>query len=359
MTMQKIDRDRSPRSGGRAGVFATVTDTLIELIEGGRLPWRPAWSEQRPRKGRPREPRLVLIGRPAVPISISSRRPYRGVNVLILWASSIRRGCGSPYWGTLNAWNGVGCRVRKGEQATRIVRWVEQSEVDPESGEVVDEEWFPVIHSVFNAGQVDGPAEMLAEFRADAPAPQVVAGAEPAPTAGPISWDWEPAERLVAALNPRLRWAGKRACYNLRSDMIHMPDRDRFHSQAGIYGVLMHEVGHWTGHSKRLARDLSGDQGTPSYWFEELVAELTSCFVLASLDLPGRLEELPNSAAYLQNYLGLLRDDRRLLVRAAGLAQKASDYIVSGGTAPAGATGPHRDRRTADEGMTDAEGSRP
>jgi antirestriction protein ArdC len=91
----------------------------------------------------------------------------------------------------------------------------------------------------------------------------------------------------------------------------------------------LHEIAHWTGNKKRLNRDLSGGERTPSYWFEELVAELTACFVLAAPDLPERLEELPNSAAYLQHYQDLIEDDCRSRFKAASLAQKASDYILT------------------------------
>jgi antirestriction protein ArdC len=319
------------------------------MIEGGLLPWRCRWSEVRPSKSRHRKPRLVPIGRPSLPISISSHKPYRGVNVLILWASSIRRGFGSPYWGTLNAWNGVDCRVKKGERATRIVRWVEKTETDPVSGDVVDEGFFPVVHSVFNAAQVEGPPEVLAKYRADAPAPVLVPEGEPEPMPEPMSCDWEPAERLVRALRPRIKWGGAEASYNYKSNTILMPDRDRFHTEAGRYSVLMHEMGHWTGHRERLARDLTGNHADPAYWTEELVAELASCFVLAELDLPDRLEELPGSGAYLKHYLDLLKGDRRAFVKAAGLAQKAADHILGGGNIAAAPVGRTRKPREVEE----------
>ena len=73
---------------------------------------------------------------------------------------------------------------------------------------------------------------------------------------------------------------------------------------------------------------------TPEYWFEALVAELSTCFVLAALNLPDRMEELPNPATYLKHHLDLLRDDRRKLVKAATLAQKIAAYILSGGVVP-------------------------
>jgi len=36
---------------------------------------------------------------------------------------------------------------------------------------------------------------------------------------------------------------------------------------------------------------------------------------------------LDNSAAYLQSWMQVLRDDPKMLVQAAGQAQKAADYI--------------------------------
>jgi antirestriction protein ArdC len=322
------DKERKPSKGKGGSIYEAVTETLIELIEGGTLPWRTRWSNVRPARRRAKKPALLPSRRLLPPISISSGRPYRGVNVLVLWAASLKQGYGSPYWGSLRAWNQDDCRVKSGERATRIVRWIEKTEVDPQTGEE-KEDSFPVIHPVFNVGQVEGPAETLAKYRADEP-PVAMLPAD-VPQAGPKPILWEPAERLLIPLNPKLRWGGDEAYYRPRTDTIQMPDRDRFATQAGLYTVLMHEVGHWTGHEKRLGRDMSGERGTPEYWFEELVAELTACFVLAALDLPDRMEELPESAAYLQHYLSLLEEDRRRIVRAAGLAQKASDYILGGG----------------------------
>ena len=194
-----------------------------------------------------------------------------------------------------------------------------------------EEKSFPIIHSVFNVAQVEGPAETIAKYGGNQPPLVMVPLSEPKPAPVLVPIRWEPAERLVTTLKPKLRWGGDRACYSPRTDSIKMPDRDRFDTQAGLYTVLMHELGHWTGHPKRLDRDMSGVDGTPEYWFEELVAELSACFVLAALALPDRMEELPNSASYLKHYLDLLRDDRRKIVKAASLAQKAAAYILSGG----------------------------
>jgi len=76
---------------------------------------------------------------------------------------------------------------------------------------------------------------------------------------------------------------------------------------------------------------------TVGHWIDQFLALRntdSACFVLAALAIPDRMEELPNSASYLKHYLDLLRDDRRKIVKAASLAQKAADYILSGGVVP-------------------------
>jgi antirestriction protein ArdC len=330
MTVKKSKPQQTGRRAGR-GIYQRVTENLIELMEVGRLPWRTRWSSTRAGRRRATRPKVVPDRRLLLPLSISSGKPYQGVNILILWGAALKHLYGSPYWGTLRAWNQLDCRVKAGEKATHIVRWIEKTEVDPVTGEEEDES-FPVCHPVFNVAQVQGPTEIISKYGGNEP-PLVMVPVDEAQTESisePESW--EPAEKLVRELSPRLRWAGDQAYYSLARDTIRMPDRVRFETQAGLYTVLMHEVGHWTGHPKRLDRDLTGAKGTPEYWFEELVAELSACFVLAALALPDRMDELPQSASYLKHYLDLLRDDRRKLVKAASLAQRASDYILSGGT---------------------------
>ena len=53
-----------------------------------------------------------------------------------------------------------------------------------------------------------------------------------------------------------IREGGTRAFHRPAEDMIAMPDRDRFRGTAteGWYGVLLHELTHWTGAATRLDR---------------------------------------------------------------------------------------------------------
>ena len=95
-----------------------------------------------------------------------------------------------------------------------------------------------------------------------------------------------------------------------------------------------HEHVHWTGHRSRLGRDLSGRFGDRAYGAEELIAELGAAFWCAQF----RLEQATRTdhAAYLGDWLAILRQDARALVAACGQAQRAVDYLnAAAGWTPA------------------------
>jgi len=80
---------------------------------------------------------------------------------------------------------------------------------------------------------------------------------------------------------------------------------------------------HWTGHKTRLARDFSGRFGNEAYAREELVAELGSAFLCASLGIVPTVRH----ADYIGNWLTILKNDSRAIVSAASHASKASDFL--------------------------------
>ena len=59
---------------------------------------------------------------------------------------------------------------------------------------------------------------------------------------------------------------------------------------------------------------------------EELVAEISAAMMGAQLGFqPGHIED---SAAYVQSWLKVLRDDKRAIVKAAAAAQRSADYLM-------------------------------
>jgi zincin-like metallopeptidase len=93
------------------------------------------------------------------------------------------------------------------------------------------------------------------------------------------------AEALIAATRADLRISGERAFYVAAADVIQVPPQPAFFEQINYYRTCFHELGHWTGHVSRLARDLSGGFGSKTCAREELVAEMASAFVCAALGI--------------------------------------------------------------------------
>jgi antirestriction protein ArdC len=108
-----------------------------------------------------------------------------------------------------------------------------------------------------------------------------------------------------------------------------MPDREKFTSPEQLYSVLWHELGHATGHEKRLARKSLMDTsffGSHEYAKDELVAEFTSAMLCGHCGIENMT--IINSASYIQGWLKALRNDSKLAIIAAGQAQKAADFIL-------------------------------
>ncbi len=86
-----------------------------------------------------------------------------------------------------------------------------------------------------------------------------------------------------------------------------------------------HELGHATGSAKRLNRQFGKRFGDDAYAFEELVAELGAAFLCADLGFAAEPRE--DHAAYIANWLDVLKTDHRAIFAAASHAQRAADFI--------------------------------
>ena len=101
--------------------------------------------------------------------------------------------------------------------------------------------------------------------------------------------------------------------------------RGHFKSEGDYYRTVIHEISHWTGHESRLNRGLDeAKRGTPEYAWEELRAEMASAMICAALGVDGGLED---HAAYLDEYVKLLKSDRSAIFKAARDAEKIFDVI--------------------------------
>ena len=146
----------------------------------------------------------------------------------------------------------------------------------------------------------------------------------------------EAAERIIAGMPnpPEIQYAGSKAFYSTITDRITLPPRELFISADEHFATLAHELSHAAGAPKRLNRKsiseaapLAAPFGSPTYSFEELVAEFSAAYLCAEAGIsPAVLE---NQAAYIQGWLAKLRSEKRMVVTAAAQAQKAADYTLN------------------------------
>jgi len=282
-------------------VFEIVNDIIMKKLEAGVAPWQKPWA-----------------GEEMAPRNLISGKAYRGINTFILGSA----GYSSPYWLTYKQAVSLKGSVRKGEHGTPIFFWnfiKKTNTVSTPSGDKDVTKAIPFLryYTGFNVSQCDLPEGAV---------PTIEAKEHTA-----IEQN-EAAELVLSAYEkgPRVNWGmGARACYSPSEDSVSLPARDDFHSAPGLYSTLFHELGHSTGHTSRLNRDILNSFGTKNYAREELVAEMTSAYLCGECGIEGTYD---NSAAYLQNWMDCLKDDEYLFITAAGKAQAAVDHIL--GTKP-------------------------
>lgn len=287
-------RNDNHRPTGRTP-YEIVTDHIVKALEEGVVPWRKPWQENT-----------------ALPCNAVSHRPYHGINLFLL---SLAR-YSDHRWLTYRQAQELGGHVRSGEQSSIAVFW---KQWEPTNGKEKagdgKRERIPLLryYHLFNAQQCE-----------DLKLPEL------AVVSRPIHQRIERAEELVRSMPdpPRLHEGCKFACYYPLVDVVQMPAIQSFESPDAYYATLFHELGHATGHERRLNRSgVTGNPrfGTSDYSREELVAELTSAFCCAALGLDNSL--IDNSASYLQNWLRTLRADSKAIVTASAQAQRATDYL--------------------------------
>ena len=269
-----------------------ITSSLVEAIKSGTAPWTRPWQ-----------------GREA-PKNVSGRE-YSGINTLILTVKGMELDGGrDPRWLTFCQANERGLKIKKGAKGTHVTLWkpfIESNEEDAKDTKIVAviQRFF----TVFHASQVEGIDEYtpppVNEFEAH-----------------------ETAEKIIRASQAKIFYGGGEAYYQPQNDFIQMPPKGDFRTSTGYYSVLLHELTHWTGHSSRLKRNLTGGRSSQTYAREELVAEMGSMFISCAAKIPQSEEVFQNHASYVDGWLECIKNDPNAIFKAAADANRAADYIL-------------------------------
>lgn len=273
-------------------VYAMVTERIIEKLSQGYIPWKKTWfSCQQGAFNR------------------ISRRPYSLLNQLLLQHAG--------EYATYKQWEQLGGQVKKGEKAEIVVFWkMHEVEQKNESGEI-EKKSIPLLryYYVFHISQVENVVPLKKD-------------------AGHATEPLEAAERVFRGYTERERikvYRGNEAFYRRSDDSITLPNIRQFKKAEEYYAVAFHESSHSTLKECRCNREADTADayfGNESYSKEELVAEISSAFILHSLGIETE-GTFSNSCAYVQNWISALRKDKKLIVAASGKAEKASRYILN------------------------------
>ena len=254
-------------------IYATITNRFIEKLKEGIVPWQKPWLAAQ---------------------NIISRKPYQGINALLLGSSDFK----SPFWLSFKQALDLGGHVKKGEKSTPVIYYKFLEKRDDTGNLVVRVDGgpsrIPFVRwsNLFNLDQTEGIT------------PPAIA------TSQNTAQSLEKAAAMVgsAKLCP-VYHGGFAAYYSPKDDVIRMPTPPTFHSQEDYYHSLYHEMTHAVGHCSRLNREGITQQakfGSERYSKEELIVrrgrakERVKLWKLHNLDswenpcepdLPGAREE--------------------------------------------------------------------
>lgn len=275
----------------------SVTAMVVAELESGNVPWRKGWNAHG-----------------FMPTSMTTGHAYTGINSLILALVASRKKYERGLWLTYKQASALGGQVTRGEKGTHIVYYKMYNGKDKVTGEDVT---FPIMKSyvVFNIAQCEN---------IKVPDKYLVKG-EPVEVLPAL-------EGILAGYTnaPSIYYAEQgSAFYNPADDSITLPSLAQFETAEEHAYTLVHELTHSTGHKSRLDRWSENDKpsrfGCESYAKEELVAELGACMILSAA---GLSVDIPNSSAYIKNWLHALKNDKTLIFKASAKASKAMQYIM-------------------------------
>lgn len=282
-------------------LYQEITDRIIAEMEKGIIPWRKPW-----------------IGS-SYAVSHTTGQRYSLLNQFLL---------GEPgEYITFKQCQKEGGRIRKGAKARMVVFWkmLDRDVKDKDGNPVLNDDGsqkmqkIPYLQysNVFHIRDCEG---IEAKY---------TPGSDTQTHNDPIA----EAQHVIAEYVSRsgvnfFSREQNEAYYRPSTDTVVIPLLAQFRSSADYYATAFHELTHSTGHASRLNRlDKVAAFGSEEYSKEELVAEIGSATLISHVGIETP-ETFRNTTAYVQNWLKALRNDKRMIVSASGMAEKAVHLIL-------------------------------
>lgn len=248
------------------------------------------------------------------PMNAMTGKAYSGCNQLTLSLS----GYEDHRWFTFNGIKQYGAKHDldlsiKGEKGTTVFKAFIKEQTEDEKGQPLDEPkkiiFMIPAGTVFNAQQIKGMPPLEKEQDR---------------FFNPIQAGEELKHALIDRTGLKIETSAQGAWYRPSTHTVGMPRAESFISEAAYYDTLFHEFGHSTGPA--LNRQMKGAFGTMDYAYEELIAELNSCFMSAELGIEHNQFSHDQNAAYLNNWIQVLNNDKNFIFKASNAASRACNH---------------------------------
>ena len=277
----------------------------LDALKKDQLPWKQGWINMRNQNP-------------------TSKTVYRGVNALMCMCAANEYGYHDPRWTTFKQIEFNGWHLQKGAKGVPIELWKIRH---IESGKTIDYDtynyivrdvpekaaefkWMVRNYYVFNYECIDGVPELKNKQFKDIDALNEIC------------------ERIDKNIDLTVKHDDIKAYYSPSEDTVHLPDKNLFDGVYDYYATRLHEVAHATGNEKRLNRNISNAFGSEEYAKEELIAEISSSFLMADLGINGNKDIYDNHAAYIQSWINVIEKEPSVLFEAAANAEKCANYIL-------------------------------
>lgn len=290
-----------------------IANNIIEALENGTAPWQKPW------KG--------IELKQISPTNYMTGKQYQGLNYLNLLMATIKNGYVDNRWLTFKQGQELGGFVKKGEKGVTVRFYQDKKMIDEldEKGKVIKNEdgstkkiTIDLEHPICTYKTVFNASQFL-----NLPIQETIINNDEN-----INFnDIETAEQILknSGADIEHKVNGYRAFYNPMNDQITLPPKESFFDEISYYSTALHELGHWTGHSSRLDRDLSHSFGTKGYAKEELKAEIASLMICTKLGLdfdPGQ------HYAYVSDWVSILKEKPNEISLATKDANLITNYVI-------------------------------
>lgn len=280
-----------------------IADEFIRSLEENQLDWKKGWN-----------------GLSSTPFNGATNYKYKGINNFYLRMVAKDRKIHDPRWCTFKQIQDNNWKLKKGSKGVQVEYWMP---FDRKEGKTIT--W-----DDYNKRKLAGDETVTLSTKY-----YVVFNGqdiEGIPSLPKIDLKDITVDEIISKLSNNMgvkivNDGGDRAFYRPSEDMIHMPKVEYFKSDYAYNSTALHELAHSTGAESRLNRNINNHFGSSEYAYEELIAEISSCFMSENLKMEQDKNHINNHKAYVQSWIQTIKEKPETLIKAIREAEKTANYM--------------------------------